>query len=180
MSKPIKDLMKETYKSRFGDLSGAVIIDIRGVDANTNNALRAGLAEQQIKITVVRNGLAKSALADGELAQLTEMFEGPTAMVYGGESVVNVARELIDRTKGIAEIEFKGAIMEGQIFGANEIEALSKYPTREEAQAQVIQVVLGPAGQVIGAATSAGANIASILKTIEEKLEKGETIEKVA
>ena len=62
----------------------------------------------------------------------------------------------------------------------DQITALSKFPTKEEAQAQVIQVVLGPAGQVIGAATSAGANIASILKAVEEKLEKGEAIAKIA
>ena len=50
---------------------------------------------------------------------------------------------------------------------------------REEAQAQIVQLLLSPAGQVIGAATSAGGSIAGILKTMEEKLEKGEAIAKV-
>jgi large subunit ribosomal protein L10 len=89
--------------------------------------------------------------------------------------VINVARDLIEQANQV-KFKFKGALLDGQVFGPNEVNALSKYPTREEAQAQIIQVALGPAAQVIGAAVGAGSQIASIVKTIEEKLEKGETI----
>ncbi len=180
MSKPIKSLIKKSYQERFGDLSGAVLIDIRGVDSNTNNTIRAELAKKEIRVAVVTNNLAKAVLSETDLKGIEKLLEGPTALVYGGSSVVAVARELIEKAKAITNLQVKGAIMDGQLFGPNEMEALSKYPTREEAQAQVIQVILGPAGQLISAATSAGANIASLLKTIEEKLEKGEAITKVA
>ena len=46
-----------------------------------------------------------------------------------------------------------GAIMDGELFGPTQIEALSKYPTKTEAQGQVIQIILGAAGQVISAIT---------------------------
>ncbi len=179
MSKPIKNLITETYRRKFGDLTGAVVIDIRGIKSNDNNAMRTRLSGKQMRVTVVKNSLAKKAVADTDLAGIDALLEGASAMVYGGESVVNVARELIDIAKGLKQLEFKGAIMEGILFGPNQIEELSKYPTREEAQAQVIQVILGPAGQLISAATSAGNNIASILKAMEEKLEKGEAITKI-
>ena len=57
---------------------------------------------------------------------------------------------------------------------------LSDFPTREEAQAKVVSVVLAPAQNLVGAATAPAKNIAGILKTIEEKLEKGEAIAKVS
>ena len=44
MSKPVKEMIMADYKSRFGDLEGALVVDIRGIDANANNALRMGLA----------------------------------------------------------------------------------------------------------------------------------------
>jgi len=178
MSKPVKNLIVESYKKKFADVDGAVLVDIRGVDANKNNSLRSALAAQQVRITVVKNSLAKRAFEGTALADISELLDGPCAMVYGGQSVVEVARMLIKQAKEIENLQFKGALMEGQRFGPDQIDALSKYPTRGEAQAQVIQVILGPAGQVIGAATSAGAAIASILKKIEEKLEKGEQIKK--
>jgi large subunit ribosomal protein L10 len=179
MSKPVKNLITEEYRRRFADLDGCVVIDIRGVNALQNNDLRAGLLKEQVRVTVVKNSLAKSALTGTAMEKLGELLEGPCALAYGGESVVNIARSLIARVKEIQALEVKGAIMEGELFTADQMEALSKYPTRAEAQAQVIQVVLGPAGQVIGAAVGAGNAIASILKAMEEKLEKGEAISKV-
>ena len=39
--------------------------------------------------------------------------------------------------------------------------------------------MLAPAGNVVGAANAPGSNILGIVKEIEERLEKGETIAKV-
>jgi large subunit ribosomal protein L10 len=180
MSKPIKNLIKKVYQKRFGSLEGAVLIDIRGMNAHANNTLRAGLAQKAIRITVVTNNLAAAALQGTRLERIGELLDGPTAVVYGGESVVHVARELIQVAKQLDKLEFKGALMEGVIFGPGDVDKLSKYPTREEALGQVVQVVLGPAGQLVGAVTGPGGAIASILQTIADKLEKGETIQKVA
>jgi len=178
MSKPVKNLIAKAYEERFGDLSGAVVIDIRGVKSNDNNALRTGLAQKDIKVTVVKNSLAKRAFDGTAMQSLTKLLDGPCALAYGGGSVVEIARALIERAKQIENLQFKGAIMDGQVFGPGEIDALSKYPTREEAVAQVVQVILGPASQIAGCLVSPGGQIASILKTIEEMLEKGEQIRK--
>ena len=177
MSKPVKNMIVQSYGARFAELENAVMIDIRGIDANANNAMRNELAQKQIKITVIKNSLAKRAWADTPLQDLATLLDGPCAIVYGADSVVEVARELISKAKQV-DLKFKGALMEGQMFGPDEVDRLSKYPTRDEAQGQVIQVLLGPASQVIGAAVSPGNQIASILSSIEDKLEKGEVIAK--
>jgi len=176
MSKPIKNLITAQYKQRFADVESAVLIDIRGIASNDNNKLRADLKQKQIRVTVVNNNLARGAFAGTALQNIGSLLEGPSALVYGGASVVDVARELIAIVKEIKTIQFKGAVMEGQIFNADEIEALSKYPTREEAQAQVVQLILSPANKLAGSILGPGRKIASLVKAIEEKLEKGEAI----
>ena len=178
MSKPIKNLITNAYKDKFGDLEGAVVIDIRGVASNDNNELRTKLAKKSISVSVVKNSLAKVAFTGTAIEGINDLLEGPSAMVYGGNSVVEVARELIDAVKKMPNVDFKGAIMEGQVFGPNQIEALSKYPTREEAQAQVVQLILSPAQNLVGAVLGPGRSIASLVKAIEEKLEEGEEIKK--
>ena len=180
MSKPVKDMIMRTYREKFAGVNDALLVDIRGVDAHQNRNLRSTLAAKQIRITVVKNNLAKKVFEQTGLAPLNELIDGPTALVYGGESVVNVAREIIEQAKKIEKMQVKGAVMEGTVFGPGEVERLSQFPTRVEAQGQVIGVVLGAAGQLLGAATSAGSNIAGVLKTMVEKLEKGEQIKKVA
>jgi len=172
MSKPIKNLIVETYKQKFEGLTGAVVLDVRGVPSNANNGLRADLAKDGIRITVVKNSLAKSAFAKTLMEGIGGILEGPSAMVYGGNSVVEIARLLIEKVKTMPQVQFKGAIMDGELFGPKQIEALSKYPTKLEAQGQVIQIILGAAGQVISAITGVGGQIASIIEQLEKKLEK--------
>ena len=169
MSKPVKNLIVDTYRKRFDGIDSAIMISIRGLAANKNNTLRKDLAGQQIRVTLVKNSLAKQAWQGTGLENLCQLLQGACAVAYGNNAV-EMARLLIDQAKQ-TQFEFKGALMEGELFGPDEVEALSKYPTREEAQGQVIGVALSPAGQIIGAATSAGAQIASILSTIEKKLE---------
>lgn len=183
MSKPVKNLITDAYKRKFEGLDGAVLIDIRGVQSNTNNRLRSDLAHKKVKVTVVKNSLAARAFDGTALANLKQLFEGPTAMVYSGDkevTVVDIAREVIKLAKEIEQLQVKGALMEGQLFKAEEIEALSKYPTKREAQGQVIQIVLSPAQKLVGSVLGPGRKVASLIKAIEEKLEKGETIAKIA
>lgn len=172
MSKPVKNLITETYKGRFGDLDGAVLIDIRGIKSNDNNKLRQGLAQKKVRVTVVKNSLAKRAFAGTRIESLGTLLDGPSAMVYGGDSVVSVAREILTVVKGMENVQVKGAVMDGEVFAADKVEALSKYPTRAEAQAQVVQLFLSPARKLVGQVLGPGGKIASILKALIEKREK--------
>jgi large subunit ribosomal protein L10 len=180
MSKPVKNLIIDMYRKEFADVTGAVLIDIRGVDSEQTQKLRTGLRKKSIKITVVKNTLARKSFEKTVLEPIGSLLEGPSAVVYGADSVVSVARELLDVVKKIETVQLKGAVMDGEVYGAKDIEKLSKFPTKAEAQAQVIQVFLSAAGNVISAATSAGNNIAGVIEALEKKLEKGEAVTKVA
>lgn len=182
MSKPVKNLIAAAYKEQFADINGAVLVDIRGIESNDTNALRADLATKSIKVTVVKNSLAKNVFKGGELEPINEFLEGPSVMVYPTSedtSVVGVARELIDWAKKLQNMQFKGAVMDGITFGPEEIKKLSEYPTKEEAQAKVVQIILTPGQKLVGSILGPGRKVASLIKAIEEKLEAGETIAKV-
>ncbi len=183
MSKPVKNLITDQYKTMFDGVSGAVIVDIRGIEANTTNEMRAGLADKSIKVTVVKNSLAKRAFAGHDLEPVTALLDGACTMVYPtseNASAVTVARELIDWAKKVKELQFRGAVLDGIVFGPDEIKKLSEYPTKEEAQAKVVQIILTPAQNLVGALVAPGRNLAGIVKTIQDKLEAGETIAKAS
>lgn len=181
MSKPVKELMMRDYRGLFEGVSDALVVSIRGVEANANNRLRLGLREKGVRITVLRNSLAKKAIADGPLEGLAPLLDGPSAIAYGGASVVDVARELVKWAKEIENFELKGALLEGELYeGAASVDALSKLPTREEAVAQVVTLILSPARNLAAQIKGPGSRLAGIVKAIEERLEKGETIEKTA
>ena len=181
MSKPIKDMIVRDYQNRFNDLESALVVEVRGIEANENNDLRLNLQKKAIYITVVKNSLARKAFQGGPLESLEPSLKGPAAIVYGGESVVDVARELVDWAKKVKKLKLKGAVLDGEYFeGAEGVKRLSEFPTREEAQATVVTVVMSPARKLVGQATSPGSNLLAIVKEIQERLERGDEITKAS
>jgi large subunit ribosomal protein L10 len=176
MSKPIKELIIDDYKERFEDVDSALVLDIRGITSNDNNTIRKGLLKKQIRVTVVKNALAKKAFAGTALEAISPALEGPSAVAYG-ESVVDVARELMEWARKVKQLSLKGAVLDGIYFsGAEGVKRLSQFPTREEAQAKVVTLVLSPARKVVGCVVSPGSKILGIVKEIQTRLEKGEAI----
>jgi large subunit ribosomal protein L10 len=157
----------------------AVLISIRGVKAVDTTKLRNGLAKKGIRITVVQNALARKTFEGSGLAALGELMTGANALAYGGESVVEVARELVANIAKMPALELKGAVLDGTLFkGKAGVEELSKFPTKDEAIGQVVTLVVSPARKLLGQVKGPGSKVAGIIKAIEGKLEKGETIAK--
>ncbi|MEM9083520.1 MAG: 50S ribosomal protein L10 [Planctomycetota bacterium] len=180
MSKPVKNWMIRDYQDRLEGVDDALVISIRGIEANENNRLRQELGNKGIRITIVRNNLAKHAFKDTGLAALEPAMSGPSALAYGGESVVDVARELLKWAEEVEQLELKAACIEGELYeGEAGVKAVSKLPTRDEAIANVVTLVLSPARNLSGVLGGPAGALAGCLKAIQDKLEKGEEITKV-
>jgi len=169
MSKPIKNLISSEYESRFKGVTGAVVVEIRGLDAKATTSMRTSLRSKGIRVTVVKNALARRTFKTGPLASLEKALKGPSALLTGPESAVLVAREIVKAAETEKKIVLKGAIFDGEYYdGDAGVKKLGSFPTKEEAQAKVVTLVLSPARNIMG-----------VVKTIQEKLEKGEAVAKV-
>jgi large subunit ribosomal protein L10 len=172
MSKPVKELVRKELMKRLEGVSSLAVIGFTGLDAIATHGIRSNLVKKDIHVTVVKNALAKQAFKELGLTSASELLEGPCAIAYGSDSVVSVVRALIELGKDAKALTIKGAVMEGAIFRQAEIDALSKYPTRDEAIANLVAAVLSPGRKLAAALLAPGSKLASILKTIEEKAPK--------
>ena len=180
MSKIVKDYLTRDYKRCIEGVDDALVVSVRGIGANENNRMRLSLAEKDIRITVMRNSLAKKAIVGSGLENLGSLMAGPTALAYGAESVVEVARELVKWAAEVKELELKGAILDGELFeGEAAVKRLSDFPTRDEAIAQTVTLILSPARNLVSQMAGPAGALMGVIKSIEEKLEKGEAIAKV-
>lgn len=179
MSKTVKNVMIGEYKTRAGGASDAMVISIRGMKGTDTTRFRGKLRGKQIKVAVVRNALAKQAFKGTSLEPLFSLLEGPSALAFGGQSVVEVAREVVGLLKDFPALELRGAVLDGTLFkGDAGVKELAKFPTKAEAQGQIVTLVVSPGRKLLGALKGPGSNVAGIIKAIEGKLEKGETIAK--
>jgi ribosomal protein L10 len=178
MSKPVKELMTRELVKRFDGLTSVAICNFAGVGAVRTNEIRGRLREQGIRVTVVKNSLARKAFDEVGLGLAGGLLDGPCAVVYGGESVVNVVRELLAIKKETPELTVKAAVLEGDVFPSeDEVNRLSKFPTRDEAISEVLGAVLSAGSNLAGCLTGPGGALAGILKAIEEKQGGGESAE---
>lgn len=179
MSKTVKGMIMRDYTSRVGETKDAMLISIRGLKAIDTTKIRSKLAKEKIKVTVIRNSLARKQFAGTSLSKLEGMLTGPSALVISQTSVVDAARSIVGLLKDFPTLELKGAVLDGTLFeGKKGVEELSKFPTREEAVAQVVTLIVSPGKKLLAQVKGPGSNVAGIIKAIETKLEAGETISK--
>ena len=179
MSKRVKNLIEKDYQSRMGHVVSVAVINPRGINANATNQLRRALAEKGVKMTVVKNTLARRAGESMDIKGFEALLDGPSALVYGeavsdGEptAISSVCRALVDQKKDkkFDDLELRGVFFDGELYHGEEgVTRVSKFPTREEAVADLVGCILGPGAGLAGALQGPGASIASILKAIEEK-----------
>ena len=181
MSKRVKSLLEKDFGNRFKDLEAVAVINPRGINANRNNAIRRKLHKEGLRMTVVKNTLAKRATAQSKLKGFDVLLDGPSAVVYGKASIATIARLLLDEKKADDKLELRGVFFDGEVYtGVEGVTKISKMPTREEAIALVIGAILSPGKKLAGALKSPGSKLGAILKTIEEKAKEKEGAAPVA
>lgn len=173
MSYFVKSLVQNQYEQVFGDVNEFVVVDMTGVSGVDNNILRGELQKKGIRMTVVKNSLMRLVLQKMDMENACSVFEsGPCTVAYGGDSVVDVAKEMIDWAKKIKAIEPKGAYVDGTLMLGDGVKELSKMPTRAELQGQVVQLIKSPGANVAAALIGPGSVIAGCVESLIEKLEK--------
>ena len=172
MSKKLKGLMERELAHAFEGVNELVLVSLRGVNGNDNNQLRGELLAKQIHVKVVKNSLAGRAFKQMGMPGVKQLLTGPCAIVYGGQSIVDVAKELLKWGKKIDKLEIKGGYLEGQLLDAKGAVNLAKMLTRTEQQGAVVALALSPGGNLSGAIGAPAATIAGCIKALIEKLEE--------
>ncbi|SHI28701.1 50S ribosomal protein L10 [Ferrimonas marina] len=135
-----KAIVAEVNEAAKGALS-AVVADSRGVTVSSMTALRKQAREAGVVMRVVRNTLAKRAVAGTDYECLNDAFAGPTLIAFSQEHPGAAARLFKDFAKAEEAFEVKALAYEGELIPAEQIDRLAKLPTYDEAIAQLMMTM---------------------------------------
>ena len=166
MSKYVKDLLTSDLKSRLDGVRDALLVNVVGMDVNTNVVLRRQLREKDIQLLVVKNSVVRRATEGTPLAPAFEGMEGSLALVWGGEDVVSLAKVVARFAKDDEFAPFGplGGVMDGAQLSAEEVLQVSKWPSREEQLSLLLGQILSPGATLSGQLRGPGAKLASQIK----------------
>lgn len=138
-----KAIVAEVNEAASGALS-AVLADYRGLNVAEMTELRQKARDANVYLRVIRNTLARRAVAGTEFECLTEAFTGPSLLALSREDPGAAARLVKDFARKHAELEVRALALGGELLGPERLEAVSSLPTREEAIAMLMGTMLAP------------------------------------
>jgi len=171
MSKRIKQMLMAEIGEHLGESQNMLLVDASKLDAISTNTWRIALRESNITALTVKNTLARRVLADRGVVGLEEVLTGPTTLVWGGEDVVELSKSIAKWAKELANLEIKGAAIEGNILDQAAVMALSKSPGRAELLSEIAGLMLAPARQIAGALLGPGGRVSGAIKAASEREE---------
>lgn len=122
----------------------AIAAEYRGLTVEELTALRAQARQAGVYLRVVKNTLARRALADTEFACMQEGLTGPLVLAFSREDPGSAARVISDFAKTHPKLAVKLVSIGGRLLPASEITTLAKMPTYEEALSLLMAVMKAP------------------------------------
>jgi large subunit ribosomal protein L10 len=172
MNKNEKAQAISELEAAIGKARNAFLIDFKGVTVPQVTELRKQVRETGSKYLVVKNTLALIALKDSPMIGMKDRFSGPTAVAYNSTDAIKLAKALTRFAKDVPAMQFKGAMLDGKVVPAEQIQTIASLPSREELISKLLFVLQSP---IRGLATVLQANIRNLAVVLNQVAKQKET-----
>ena len=149
-----------------------VVADSRGCTVGQMTELRRQAREANVSVRVVRNTLARRAVADTEYECAQDSFRGPSLLAFSMEDPGAAARIFKDFAKENENFEVKALAVSGQLLDAGQIDVLAKLPTRDQAISQLMSVMLAPVTKLVQTMDAVPGKLVRTLAAVKDQKEQ--------
>jgi len=171
LSRQQKEQMLESYREGVAKAPHVYLVDYKGVTVTQVSELRNKVREVGGRYEVVKNRLVLRVIGGEALEELGDQFHGPTAVAYGTEDPVGLAKAVTEFAKDVPAIEIKGGLVEGQPVAAEEVREIAQLPSREELLSKLVFLLQSPISSFVRTLAALPREFVVVLEQVRQKKE---------
>lgn len=172
MNRTEKEQQIEELRAGLAEAMSVVVTSHAGIDVNTVNELRGEFRKGGIHYHVVKNTLAKLAIAGTEMEALGELLKGPSALAYSSQEAPAPAKVAKAFAKGNKGFVIKGGFLPGSgMLDEAGVDALSEMLSKEELQAKLLGLFKAVPTKFVGTLAAAPKKFVNVLMARKKDLE---------
>ena len=140
----LKQPIIEEISASIKDAQSVVLVDYRGLTVEQDTNLRKQLREAGITYKVYKNTMMNFAFKGTDFEALAPYLDGPNAMAVSTTDATAPARVLAKFAQTAKQLEIKAGVVEGTVYDANGMKAISEIPSREELLSKLLGSIQSP------------------------------------
>src|SRR5579864_5844135 len=146
-----------------------VAAEYRGLTVGQMTELRAKARRQGVYMRVVKNTLARKALAGTAFETVGPKLKGPLVLAFSKDDPGAAARVVKDFAKGHEKLVATLVSLGGQVLPGGDIEKVASLPTREQALAMLLGVLKAPVTKLVGTLAAPASKLARTVAAVHDQ-----------
>jgi large subunit ribosomal protein L10 len=161
----------DELSNQLSRASLVIVTDYRGLKVTDLQTLRGNLRPTGGEIHIAKNTLTRIAANNVGVSGLDPMLEGPSALVFAFEDVVQTAKAVTDFVRTSRILSVKGGVMGDRAVSPADVEAIATLPSREELQARLLGMLVSPLARTVGVLSGPSRSMVYLLNARSEQPE---------
>jgi len=168
------DQLKQ-IKDKLNNSSSIIFVNYTGVSVSDQQTLRKTLSDNNTSFNVTKNTLINLALnkrSPEVLKELQDHLQGPTATCYT-QDIVSAAKALeefqADHTTFSIKVGISLSPDQDRILSAEEIQQLSKLPSKDQLYANLLSQLNAPAQSLVRVISAPIQNLVYLLQNVADR-----------
>ncbi|HET9394682.1 MAG TPA: 50S ribosomal protein L10 [Nitrospiraceae bacterium] len=146
-----------------------VAAEYRGLTVAQMTELRAKARAQSVYMRVVKNTLARKALAGTSFEGVGPKLKGPLVLAFSKDDPGAAARVVKDFAKGNDKLVATVVSIGGQVLPGSDLEKVASLPTREQALSMLLGVLKAPIEKLVRTLAEPQAKLVRTIAAVKDQ-----------